>query len=151
MPLSHITEYLLAHLDESGHARIFQSSQRIALAALAAGARQDISVSVPPNKHSIIVYRATLDIGIVPGVMNMTFVINGNPIYDDVIGLPVTLWPIDLFALILAGSPGKITLVNNDAIAHNFECVLSYLTILNVTDFNVIMKLLGQLSAGGLK
>ncbi|MDD5060786.1 MAG: hypothetical protein PHN44_00700 [Candidatus Marinimicrobia bacterium] len=147
MPLSYVTEYLLSYFDQSGNAHIFQNSQRVAIAGLIPNGRSENNVSVPLGKHSIIVYRVDIDPAVVPLALNMTFLVNGNPIYDNVLGSPVILNPIDCFAWIKAGNPGRLTIVNNAFLAQNFEAVIWYLTILNETDYDLVLNVLKRISS----
>ena len=151
MPLPYVIERLLAALDESGNARIFQGAQRVSITGLAPAARAENVIAVPSGKYAIIPYRLVLNPTVVPGTLNMTFTLNGAAAYDDIVDNAALAQPLDCFAVVRTSTPIRLTIVNNSVLAQNFETVLSYLFIQNEADYNFIMKLLMAFRVGVLK
>ncbi len=150
MPLSPVVEYLLSYFSQTGDQNYASpSSLRINVVALpplglAPANRSENPIVVPSPKYGFLVYRLIFNPNIVPGALSMTFTIQGNNLYNDVLDASVLSQPFDCFALV--SQPGdKITIVNNVGVAQNFEATLHYLTIQNKQDWQVILQALREL------
>ncbi len=149
MSLPYVVEYLLSYLDSLDRSYTVQNSTRIDV-TLIPGEVNSQELAVRSGKHAYILYQIQWSPDIVPDALHMNLAVQGNQLYNDVIGDSLLSEPYGCFAVIPYHTPAQLVITNQSLVNQRFEVVLHYITVPSEGDFTKILQVLPAKKSNGI-